>query len=69
MTEEAPTVRAIPTAQDRAAADMANMVRVLTAQRRHVEEIAQTRFALYGAYLQAGFDERQALELCAHLAI
>lgn len=45
------------------------MVDLLRIQAKHAPEIAKSRRLLYRAYVDAGFTEEQALELCAKTGV
>lgn len=62
-------IRVIQTAKDETAGAFEAILRVWEGQRKNAREIARTRRALFVAYVDAGFTEPQALELCKALSL
>jgi hypothetical protein len=54
---------------DEMAAHIEHMRRYLPELTRIADEVARARFAFYHAYINAGFDEAQALDLCRSLEL
>lgn len=45
------------------------LVEIARIQAKHAPELAKSRRLLYRAYIDAGFTEQQALELCAKTGV
>ncbi len=59
----------VPTAADKANEDFALIARLMKSMAEHADEIAKARWTLYKAYLSAGFDKTEALNLCARMTV
>lgn len=61
--EDRPALAAVPTASDKLLGALEGQLRLMRTMREHTLEVAKFRKSLYESYLQAGFDQGQALEL------
>lgn len=67
MTDAPNNLHVLHTDPDQMIAHLEQLRRCLPELARIAPEIASARYAFYQAYIEAGFDEQQALELCCSL--
>lgn len=64
-----PTLTQIHHVSDETLAAFEAMARVWSAQAVYAPQIATARYKLFRAYVEAGFNEAQAIELCKSLSL
>ena len=64
MNDTPDNLHLLSTNQDALLASVEQLRRMLPLMTEMAPQIAQTRFAIYRAHIEAGFTEDQALELC-----
>jgi len=69
LTDTPDNLRILHTEPDDLLAAIEQIRRMLPLYREMAPDIAQTRYANYRAYVEAGFTEDQALTLCRSLVI